>query len=54
MADTTRVTFAYPYTDADGKDHKAGSTASLDFFEARQVLNEGKARVAEPEKKDGK
>ena len=51
---STKVTFAYPYTDAAGKDHKAGSTADLDFFEARIVLSEGKARVAEPEKKESK
>ena len=39
------VTLAYPYTDADGKNHKADTTLSLDVAEAIRLLHEGLARV---------
>lgn len=45
----TKVTFAYPYTDSAGKEHKPESTTTLDFFEARTVINNGIARVADAE-----
>ena len=54
MSDNQRqVTLAYPYTDADGKAHKADATVSLDHAEAQRLLFEGLAREADTnEKKD--
>lgn len=45
MSDKTKVTLAYPYTDADGKDHKADSTVSLPHAEASDLIYFGRARV---------
>jgi hypothetical protein len=41
------VTLAYPYTGADGKNHKADTTLSLDVAEANRLLIEGLAREAD-------
>lgn len=47
------VTLAYPYTDADGKNHKADTTLSLETAEANRLLFAGLAREADnSEKKD--
>lgn len=40
-----KVTLAYPYTDADGKDHRPDTTLSLPEGEARRLLHFGRART---------
>jgi hypothetical protein len=46
MSDNIRVEFAYPYTDAAGKNHNADATASLPREEAKNLIHFGRARVA--------
>jgi hypothetical protein len=46
MSDTVKVEFAYPYTDAAGKNHNADATASLPREEAKNLIHFGRARVA--------
>lgn len=38
---TTRVIFATDITTADGKHHKGGAEASIDFHEARDLIHRG-------------
>lgn len=46
-----KVTFAYPYTDKSGKEHKPDSTADLPEGEAMRVIHDGRGRAeSEPEK----
>ena len=54
MSKKRSVTLAYPYTSADGKNHKADTTLSLEVAEANRLLFEGLARKADTdnEKKD--
>lgn len=42
-----KLTLAYPYTDASGKDHDADSTPDLPDDEAARLLNAGRARTAD-------
>lgn len=42
-----RITFAYPRTTADGKQHEPDSTADVDDAEAKQLVKDGFARPAE-------
>ena len=39
-----KVTLAYPYVDADGKNHAPDTTVSLDAAEANRLLHYGLAR----------
>lgn len=51
----TRVTLAYPFTDADGKTHDPDKTVDLDEGVAQTLVNDGKARPADsgkPAKKE--
>lgn len=49
MPDTDKkVVLAYPYTDADGKNHKADSSQSLPRHEANRLLDAGLARDPGP------
>lgn len=41
-----KVELAYPYTDADGKNHKADSTVDLPDDEARDLVHFGRARLS--------
>lgn len=41
----TQVTLAYDYTDSEGKQHKAGQTPTLDFFEARKIAAAGLGQI---------
>lgn len=43
---TTRVTFATDWTDPAGKEHKGGSTASVDAADARMLVQIGRAQLA--------
>jgi hypothetical protein len=45
MSDTVKVEFAYPYTDAAGKNHNADATASLPRGEAVELIHYGRARA---------
>lgn len=48
---STRVTFARDHVSPGGKHYKGGSTHSVEFHEARSLLNRGTVRLAdEPEK----
>lgn len=38
---TTRVIFATDLTTTDGKHHKGGTEASVDFHEARDLIHRG-------------
>ena len=48
-----KITLAYPYTGADGKNHRPDTTIDVDDAEAARLLYYGLARVPEsaPEKK---
>lgn len=46
-----RITLAAPYTDGDGKQHKADSTIEVDAGEASRLKFVGLARDPEPTKK---
>ena len=48
-----KITLAYPYTGADGKNHKPDVTIEVEEGEANRLLHYGLARVPEsaPEKK---
>ena len=46
-----RITLAAPYTDGDGKQHKADSTVNVDAGEASRLKFLGLARDPEPTKK---
>ena len=46
-----RITLAAPYTDGDGKKHKADSTIEVDAGEASRLKFVGLARDPEPTKK---
>lgn len=43
-----RITLAAPYTDGDGKQHKADSTIDVDRGEASRLKFQGLARDPEP------
>lgn len=45
-----RITLAAPYTDADGKQHKADSTVTVDAGEASRLKHYGLGRDPEPAK----
>jgi hypothetical protein len=47
MSDNLKVTLAYPYTDADGVNHRADTTVSLPVEVAQNLLWNGLARAAE-------
>ena len=47
-----KVTLAWPYTDADGKNHKPDTTVDLDVAEANRLLHAGLAREAADTKKE--
>ena len=47
MSENLRVTLAYPYTDEDGKDHKADSTVSLPREAAKNLIHAGRARLTQ-------
>ena len=47
------VTLAAPYTDAEGKNHKADSTVEVDVHEANRLLHAGLAREADNDEKKG-
>jgi hypothetical protein len=49
-----KVTFAYPWTDPDGVEHKADQTQDLPQELADNLINEGRARPADESKKGGK
>lgn len=51
-APTRKVVLAYPYTDADGKDHKPDVTLTLPRHEANRLLFAGLARVPDATKKE--
>lgn len=42
-----RITLAYPFTDADGKNHKPDTTISLPKDTADQLVFDGLARAAD-------
>ena len=44
MSDNVQVEFAYPYTDAAGKNHNADATASLPREEAMKKPSQGSCR----------
>jgi len=44
---TRKVELAYPYTDADGKNHEADSTVDLPDETAVELVNYGRARWPE-------
>lgn len=46
MASKTRVVFATRTKTADGKQHKAGSEATIESGEARVLISRGLAKVA--------
>jgi topoisomerase IA-like protein len=50
MSQTKKVTLAFPYIDADGKERKADSTVSLPRHEANRLLARGLAREPEAPK----
>jgi hypothetical protein len=52
MSDKLSVTLAYPYTDGEGKNHKADTTLALPRGEAVELLTYGKARSADEKKKE--
>lgn len=41
-----RITLAYPWTDADGKEHRPDETISVDEATARRLIGDGWARPA--------
>ena len=43
-----RIELAYPYTDADGKNHKADATVDLPVEEALSLVRDGIARKTTP------
>ena len=43
-----KITLAYPWTDADGKTHKADATVDMPDAEAHDLIFFGRARVPEP------
>lgn len=47
---STKVILAYPYTDADGKEHKPDATLSLEDAEANRLIFYGLAREPETTK----
>jgi hypothetical protein len=47
VSDNLKVTLAYPYTDAEGVNHRADSTVSLPLEVAQGLLWNGRARPAE-------
>lgn len=47
-----KVVLAYPYTDADGKDHAPDSTVNLDDSTASQLVADGLARREEDDHED--
>lgn len=47
---TKRVTFARDYVSGGGKHYKGGSTHSVDYHEARSLLNRGTVRLADEDK----
>ncbi len=49
MSDNIKVEFAYPYTDAAGKNHNADATASLPLEEAKNLIHFGRARAVKDE-----
>jgi hypothetical protein len=51
MASKTRVVFAARTKTADGKQHKAGSEATIEAGEARVLISRGIAKVAPEAKK---
>jgi hypothetical protein len=46
-----KITLAYPYTGADGKNHRPDTTVDVDDAEAARLLHYGLARVPEPDTK---
>lgn len=50
-AEKIRVTLAYPYTDDDGKMHKADSTVSLPREVGKNLIHAGRARVPDTKAK---
>lgn len=52
MSDKTSVTLAYPYTDGEGKAHKADTTVSLPRHEAVELIHYGRARVPDVKKEN--
>lgn len=48
MSDTIKVTLAYPYTDSDGKGHRADTTLSLPREDAKNLIHAGRARYPDP------
>lgn len=49
MANTTRVVFATDLTTADGKHHKGGAEAAVEFNEARDLISRGLVQLAASE-----
>ena len=46
-----KITLAYPYTGADGKNHRPYTTIDVDDAEAARLLHYGLARAPEPDTK---
>jgi hypothetical protein len=46
-----KVTFAYPYTDPDGKAYKPDQSADVPDELATQLIRDGKARTADSKSK---
>lgn len=46
-----KIVLAYPYTGADGKNHKPDTTIEVDDAEANRLLYYGLARTPEPDTK---
>jgi hypothetical protein len=46
-ADSTTVTLAYPWTDADGTDHKPGTVLTVSRDTARDLIRDGRARAGD-------
>lgn len=44
MSETIKVTLAYPYTDAEGKAHKADATVTLPHEVGKNLIHAGRAR----------
>jgi len=49
-----KITLAYPYTDAAGKEHKPDSSPDLPEDEANRLLETGRARTADSTNKQEK
>lgn len=47
-----KVTLAYPWSDDQGKTHKADTTVTVDDTVGRSLIHDGKARLADDKTKE--